>query len=105
MIRLAIRCVPFDICDDGRDPDCVEAEVLDVVELVDDPSPGPSTVLTSCRVAVGAVAVCGREPVGEQLVDSPVAPLLCGRGEGRSDKEGEEDDAQHSSVSRARNSR
>ena len=54
---------------DGRDPDGVEAHVLDVVEVVFDAFPGSAAVFFGPDVAGGCGGVVGAsEAVGEDLV-------------------------------------
>lgn len=67
MEGLAIGSVPLDVLCNGRDPDSVEAHVLDIVELVDDTLVGAATVLAVRGVARRAGAVGGRKAIRDQL--------------------------------------
>ena len=66
---------------DWRDPDSIKAHTLDVIELVDESSPGSSAVVTNV-VAAGGGAVSPPEPVCKDLVDGALLPLLLGSAEG-----------------------
>ena len=91
MICLPICCIILNVSDNGRNPDRVEAQVLDVIDPIDDAPPRPATVLGGRRVAFRARVVRSCESVGKYLVDSPGAPFVRGRRKRGQDVEREEE--------------
>ena len=67
MESLAVRSGAVDLSDYGRDPDCVEAKVLNIVELVDDTLPSATTIHPILRVALWAGTVSLSETVDNEL--------------------------------------
>ena len=67
MERFTLGRVSLEVLHNGRDPDGVEAHVLDVVELADDALPCTTAVDSVGRVARRAGAVGCSEPVGDKL--------------------------------------
>ena len=53
MVRVTIPGAAFQVLDDGRDPNSIEAHVLDIIQLVDDALPRPAAVLAVTSVASG----------------------------------------------------
>ena len=79
MIRIAISSFTAQLGCDRRDPDGIEAHVLDVVEVVLDSFESPAAVEAVGGVARGrGAAICACEAVGEDLVDAPACPLGAG---------------------------
>ena len=83
MIRVAVGSVTTQLRSHGRDPDGIEAHVLDVVEVVLDSFEGAAAVDAVGGVAGGGgAAIWAREAVGEDLVDASAGPLGAGCCEG-----------------------
>ena len=83
MISVTVGSVPAQLRSHGRDPDGIEAHVLDVVEVVLDSFKGAAAVDAVGGVAGGGgAAICACEAVGEDLVDAAACPLGAGCCEG-----------------------
>lgn len=68
MVCLSVCARPFEVCDDGRNPDGVKTHVLDVIQVIHDALVGASTILAVICVAGWPRAIREREPVSNKLV-------------------------------------
>lgn len=116
MVRVAVSRTAFQVLDDWRDPDGVEAHVLNVIKLIDDTLPRAAAVHAVAGVAGGRRPIRGREPVcdkldcqvseesvprerGAYLVDRALLPFRCSRSErGGRERTGCENAAEHGSA-------
>ena len=67
MVSFALWGVACNVGYHGRDPDGVEPHVLDIIEVVDDSSPGTTAISLGGRVAGWTRVVADGESVGHQL--------------------------------------
>ena len=67
MESLAVRSGAIDLSDYRRDPNSIEAKVLDVVKLVDNTLPSATAIHPIFSVALRTGTVCLRETVDNKL--------------------------------------
>jgi len=67
VVSLSVNSKAFDVGNNWRDPEGVEAQVLNVVEFVDDALVGAATVFTVIGYALGGTSTLECKPVGQDL--------------------------------------
>ena len=83
MVSLSVSSITFNVLRNRGNPDRVKTHTLNVVELVNDASPGAAAVLASRRVAGSSrAAIRASKAVSEELVDAAAAPFGWTGGEG-----------------------
>lgn len=89
VVGLSVSSFTLNVFRDRRDPDRVKSHTLNVVEFLDDSSPGAAAVDARGRVAGGGgAAISAGEAVGEELVNAAAAPFCWAGGEGAGEEEG-----------------
>ena len=73
---LAFGRIAFKISDNGGDPNGVEAHILDIIQMINDTSPRPATILPRLRIALSPVIVRERESVRDHLHNIPLKSKL-----------------------------
>lgn len=77
VVGLAVSRLALDVLGDRRDPDSVEAHALNIVQSVNDASPGAAAVLPATGITCcGRAAVRSGEAISEELVDAAASPFF-----------------------------
>ena len=67
MIRLAIYSLPLKIFNNGRDPNSIETQTLDIIQLIDDTLPISTTIGPLARIADRRRTISYSESVSDEL--------------------------------------